>query len=164
MPGTAPLAVAFCSNQRCRLVKYQVVDRCGYCDVFSDSASGPPVALDTADFVSFMGRYQPTGPGYSLVVPRRHVVDLHDLRDDELAPTLRAVRLVASAVQRAFSVSGTTVMQNNGSPGQRVMHLHFHVIPRWAGDGYPSSTDVEIGVEELERQAALLRAELADCP
>ena len=135
---------------------------CGYCDVFSGRAAGPPVALDTDEFVSFMGRYQPTGPGYSLVVPRRHVTDLHALSSEELEPTLAAVQAVSGAILGAFGVSGTTVMQNNGGPWQRVMHLHFHVVPRWPGDGYPCESHAEVSLEELERQAELLRAHLSD--
>lgn len=135
---------------------------CPYCDVFAGRAAGPAVALDTDEFVSFVGRYQPTGPGYSLVVPRRHVTDLHALSADELGPTLAAVQRVSRAIVDAFDVSGTTVMQNNGHPGQRVMHLHFHVVPRWPGDGYPSESDLEVAPIELERQAALLRQHLVD--
>jgi histidine triad (HIT) family protein len=107
-----------------------------------------------------MGRYQPTGPGYSLVIPRVHVRDLHDLPPDQHAPMLAAVRRVSLAVTDAFGVTGTTIMQNNGEPAQRVKHLHFHVVPRWHGDGYPSTSDVEVAVTELERQAALLRRAL----
>ena len=139
-----------------------VLTGCGYCDVFSGRAAGPPVALDTDAFVSFMGRYQPTGPGYSLVVPRRHVADLHALGSEELEPMLAAVQAVSRAVLAAFGVTGTTVMQNNGRPGQHVMHLHFHVVPRWPGDGYPSESDTEVDREELERQAELLKAHLSD--
>lgn len=143
-----------------------VLTGCGYCDVFSGRATGPPVALDTDECVSFMGRYQPTGPGYSLVVPRRHIIDLHEVSAEELQPSLAAVQKVSRAILAAFGVSGTTVMQNNGRPGQRVMHLHFHVVPRWPGDGYPCESDAEVRPDELERQAALLRFHLSDgaCP
>jgi histidine triad (HIT) family protein len=125
--------------------------------MFAGRAAGPPAALETDDFVSFFGRYQPTGPGYSLVVPRRHIADLHALTAEELMPTLAAVQTVSRAILGAFGVSGTTVIQNNGAPGQSVMHLHFHVVPRWPGDGYPCESDLEVSVEELERQAQTLR-------
>lgn len=149
-----------------RVARSTGVTGCAYCDVFSGRASGPPVALETDELVSFIGRYQPTGPGYSLVVSRRHVSDVHALKAEELQPTLAAVQRVSRAVISAFGVSGTTIMQNNGPPGQRVMHLHFHVVPRWAGDGYPCESDAEVDLSELERQADLLRAHLRNpaCP
>lgn len=133
---------------------------CPYCDIFSGVATGPPVALDEADFVSFVGRFQPTGPGYSLVVPRDHVPDLHHVRPDQLGATLDAVRRVSIAIAKAFDVTGTTVMQNNGAPGQRIDHLHFHVVPRREGDGYPSASSIEVPDEELSSQARRLRAAL----
>ena len=136
------------------------MDRCAYCDIFSGAAQGPPAALVTAEFVAFVGRYQPTGPGYSLVVPRRHIEDLHALEPHELGPMLDAVQRVSAAVVAAFDTDGTTVMQNNGDPGQRVKHLHFHVVPRWVGDGYPCESRDEIDRRELERQATLLSQHL----
>ena len=42
------------------------------------------------------------------------------------------------------------------------MHLHFHVVLRWPGDGYPCESDAEVGPEELEWQTGLLRAHLND--
>ena len=79
---------------------------------------------------------------------------------EQLGPMLEAVQRVSIAVVQAFGVTGTTVMQNNGPPGQRVLHLHFHVVPRWEGDGYPCEADDDAPAEELERQAARLRAHL----
>lgn len=136
------------------------MSRCGYCDIFTGAAQGPPIALDTPGYASFMGRYQPTGPGYALVVPKRHVADLHAFEASELGPMLEAVQRVSAAILDAFSVTGTTVMQNNGEPGQRVRHVHFHVVPRWPGDTYPSDSVEAMPITELERQAELLRASL----
>lgn len=133
---------------------------CAYCDIFRGAAEGPPTALVTADHVSFMGRLQPTGPGYSLVVPKRHVPDLQAFEPDELGPMLAAVQRVSNAVVEAFGASGTTVVQNNGEPGQRVPHVHFHVVPRHPGDGYPCESNDEVRLTELERQAELLRRHL----
>jgi histidine triad (HIT) family protein len=133
---------------------------CPYCDTLSGAANGPPRFLDDGGFVGFMGRYQPTGPGYALVVPRAHVENLHHLAADQLEPMLRVVQQVSMAIVSAFSVTGTTIMQNNGPPGQRVEHLHFHVVPRNPGDGYPTESTSEVPLEELERQAGALRAQL----
>lgn len=66
--------------------------------------------------VVFMGRYQPTGPGYALVVPRPHIADLHELGEADCGPMLSAVRRVSMAVLRTFGVTGTTIKQNDEPP------------------------------------------------
>lgn len=136
---------------------------CGYCDVLAGRAEGPQRAFDDARYVVFMGRFQPTGPGYALVIPRTHVDDLHALTDEECGGMLATLRRVSDAVVRAFDgVTSTTIMQNNGRPAQSVAHLHFHVVPRWEGDGYPCTTDTETPVAELASQARQLRVGLTD--
>jgi histidine triad (HIT) family protein len=137
------------------------VPSCEFCDVLQGRSHGEPRAFDDERFAVFMGRYQPTGPGYALVVPRRHVQDLHALSEQDCGPMLRMVRRTSAAVQQAFDVSGTTVLQNNGSPGQSVPHLHFHVVPRRPGDGYPRRSNTPEPDDELRSQALELATALA---
>lgn len=137
------------------------VPGCHFCDAVRGRAPSEPRAFDDVRFVVFMGRYQPTGPGYALVVPYPHVQDLHSLPDPDYGPMLRMVGRTSAAVQRTFGASGTTVLQNNGPPGQSVPHLHFHVVPRRPGDGYPSRTNDPESDEELARQARQLAAALS---
>jgi len=136
------------------------VSACHFCDALWGRIHSEPRAFDDGQFAVLMGRYQPTGPGYALVVPYPHVQDLHSLPDDDCGPTFQMVRRTSAAVRQAFDVSGTTVMQNNGPPGQSVRHLHFHVIPRWRGDGYPRRSDEPESDAVLESQAAELAAAL----
>lgn len=137
---------------------------CHFCDALHDRVAAEPRAFDDGQFAVFMGRYQPTGPGYVLVVPYPHVRDLHALREEDCGAMLQMVRRVSAAVQQTFDVSGTTVMQNNGRPGQSVMHLHFHVVPRWPGDGYPRSSAAPEPDASLQGQAVELAASLAQAP
>ena len=133
---------------------------CHYCDALQDRKSTEPRAFDDGQFAVLMGRYQPTGPGYALVVPYAHIHDLHSLSEDEYGPVLQMVGRVSAAITDAFDVTGTTVLQNNGRPGQSVKHLHFHVVPRWEGDGYPKRSDVPASDDVLEQQAVQLAAAL----
>ena len=65
-------------------------------------------------------------------------------------------------MQRAFGASGTTILQNDGPPGQSVDHLHIHVIPRHVGDGYPCRAQAPESSSTRERQAQRLRAAYLD--
>ncbi|HEY2003939.1 MAG TPA: HIT domain-containing protein [Candidatus Saccharimonadia bacterium] len=69
----------------------------------------------------------PKTPVHILVVPKRHVLNLDELDDQELAgQLLMAAREVA---EKAGIRGGWRLQVNNGRPaGQVVEHLHFHVM------------------------------------
>ena len=135
------------------------VQDCPFCDVIAGRVPGA-LAYDDGRFFVLMGRYQPTGPGYALVVPHAHVPDLHSLSAQDCGPMLQMVQRTSAAMQTAFGATGTTVSQNNGPPGQTVMHLHFHVVPRRPGDGYPRRADEAEPTAILVQQAATLAGAL----
>ncbi|MFD2079639.1 histidine triad (HIT) family protein [Actinopolymorpha cephalotaxi] len=138
------------------------VPGCHFCDEVRGRTTEAPRAFCDESFSVFVGRYQPTGPGYALVVPSWHVEDLPALPEDLCGPMLRMARRTSVAVQQAFGATGTTVLQNNGKPGQSVPHLHFHVIPRRPGDGYPRRAETPVHVDELTRQATILATALGN--
>jgi diadenosine tetraphosphate (Ap4A) HIT family hydrolase len=72
--------------------------------------------------------------GYACLVFKRHVVELHDLSEDEGAAFMRDVRLLSAAVQR---VTGA-VKLNYEVHGNTVPHLHMHFYPRYPGDPFES--------------------------
>jgi diadenosine tetraphosphate (Ap4A) HIT family hydrolase len=77
----------------------------------------------------------PVSPGHSLVIPFRHVADFFDLASDEMAACLELVRAARKDIDAEFSPDGYNVGVNVGpAGGQSVMHVHIHVIPRYAGD------------------------------
>ena len=78
----------------------------------------------------------PYASGHVLVLPLRHVGDLDELDDDESAELWLATRAAARAITAAYAPDGTNVGANLGrAAGAGIpRHLHFHVLPRWAGD------------------------------
>ena len=77
----------------------------------------------------------PVSPGHTLVVTRRHVETYFDAGAMERAALWRAVDEVKVLLDDKYAPDGYNVGFNAGaSAGQTVMHLHIHVIPRYAGD------------------------------
>lgn len=77
----------------------------------------------------------PVSEGHTLVVPRRHVASLFDLREDERAAIWAMVGEIRSELAVRLAPQGFNVGLNDGrAAGQTVMHAHVHVIPRFDGD------------------------------
>lgn len=75
-------------------------------------------------------------PGHSLVVPRSHCDGVLTASDSDLAATALLVRDVALAMQRHLGATGVCVLNASGpNSGRSVEHLHWHVVPRYEGDG-----------------------------
>lgn len=97
--------------------------------------------------------------GHILVMPKDHVRNLFDAPAALDAPIMTALRLISSAVKIAFAADGIQVRQNNeAAAGQDVFHLHFHIIPRYDGDGFDSSKYLKLTMEERIEIAERLKA------
>jgi len=134
----------------------------GQC-VICDEANGidTPLAYQDAAVSVFPARWQPPGhPGYALLVTRLHIPTLYDLADDQIGPLFSRLRDTARAVELASKASGTTIRQNNNPPSQEIDHLHFHIVPRFIGDGYWNAQPREIDATTRQDQANALSSAL----
>lgn len=97
----------------------------------------------------------PLSEGHTLVIPKRHYTKVHECPPQLLAQVGSVLPKVAGAVFGAMQADGYNVLCNNGrAAGQLVEHIHFHIIPRKAGDGvftqwpakkYPSGKVEKLG-------------------
>ena len=77
----------------------------------------------------------PVSPGHTLIIPRRHYAGLFDATPEEITEIWQALRQAADDLTREHQPDGFNVGINVGeAAGQTVMHLHVHLIPRYAGD------------------------------
>ena len=78
----------------------------------------------------------PLSDGHTLVIPKQRVTHLHELSDDAAAALGRALPRLCRAVMEATGASAYNILQNNGRAAhQEVMHVHFHIIPRYVDAG-----------------------------
>lgn len=73
--------------------------------------------------------------GHVLVVPRRHVADFFDMTWEEKTSILTLLDKAKAQISREYSPDGYNIGVNIGkAAGQSRMHVHVHLIPRYAGD------------------------------
>jgi diadenosine tetraphosphate (Ap4A) HIT family hydrolase len=73
--------------------------------------------------------------GHLLVVPKRHVASFFDMTEAERAAVMALLFEAQAQVQKAHSPDGYNIGVNVGKAGgQSRMHVHVHLIPRYAGD------------------------------
>jgi histidine triad (HIT) family protein len=74
----------------------------------------------------------PLSRGHTLVIPKEPAETLDQLSDESAAAIGRVLPRIARAVVSATGATAYNVLQNNGPLAhQAVMHVHFHVIPRY---------------------------------
>lgn len=77
----------------------------------------------------------PVSPGHALIVPRRHEADFFSLSTEEHAAMVALLPDVRRHIETEHSPDAYNLGVNAGkAAGQTILHAHFHVIPRYAGD------------------------------
>ena len=106
---------------------------CIFCKIIAGELPGQIVDQDE-DTVAFMD-IAPATRGHALVVSRRHVRNLLEIDDDDLAATVRAARRLAGRMTERLDAAGVNLINSCGAAAwQTVFHFHIHVIPRYEDD------------------------------
>ncbi|MBN2020540.1 MAG: HIT family protein [Sedimentisphaerales bacterium] len=106
--------------------------------IFCKIASGqiPAVKIYEDEVVVAFLDIGPVSDGHTLVMPCKHVEKVHNCPAELLEQVWSRLPKIAGAIISAVGADGYNVLCNNGrAAGQVVDHLHFHIIPRKAGDG-----------------------------
>lgn len=107
---------------------------CAFCRIVTGELPAR-VLLSDERAVAFLDS-TPASRGHTLVVPRVHAVQIWDGDEEALVDVARTVHRVALLLRAKLSPDGLTLRQNNGAAsGQKVDHVHVHLVPRWHGDG-----------------------------
>ncbi len=80
---------------------------------------------------------QPLAPGHTLVIPKAHYARLEEMPEDLAGACAAVATRLSRKVLAATTATGWNLLQNNGRVAhQAVDHVHFHIIPRHAGDTF----------------------------
>jgi histidine triad (HIT) family protein len=110
------------------------VNDCVFCKMVAGQI--PVAKIYEDDIVLSFLDIGPISDGHTLVIPKQHFEKLHQCPAEILSRVASRLGSIAEAVAGAMNSDGYNVLCNNGrAAGQLVEHLHFHIIPRNAGDG-----------------------------
>jgi len=77
----------------------------------------------------------PVQEGHSLVIPKKHFVDIWDIEPGVLAKVDALAQRVARKMADVMRAEGINTFSANGrSAGQEIYHFHMHVIPLGKGE------------------------------
>jgi histidine triad (HIT) family protein len=94
------------------------------------------IIYEDDDSLAFMD-IGPIIKGHVLVIPKTCYDSITETPPDVLSKLMLVCKRIAAAQIKGLGADGVNIIQNNGqSAGQVVPHIHFHVIPRFKGDGH----------------------------
>ena len=97
--------------------------------------------------VAFLDLSQVT-KGHTLVVPKKHYANILECDSEDLAHVIKVTQMLSKRIMERCHASGVNILNNcNEVAGQSVMHVHFHIIPR-----YSENDAIEIKFNESEKQ------------
>lgn len=138
---------------------------CVICKLLSGELEVSMVHKD--DSCSAFMDIQPVNTGHVLVVPNRHAPYLSDLTEVEGAQIFRVAHRVAAVLRNGVvRCEGVNFFLADGvAAGQEVFHVHLHVFPRFAGDGFrlvlPPNYEQRPPRSELDDLAEKIRSALS---
>ena len=134
-------------------------DDCIFCKIAAGEIPSATVYEDD-DFRAILD-LGPAAKGHTLVIPKNHSDNLLSVDSDTAAKALNVISKTANAIKEALGCDGINVVQNNGeAAGQTVMHLHFHIIPRYKDDSVnigwqpmkPSNEELAATAEQIKEK------------
>ncbi len=114
----------------------QSMSDCVFCDIIANRTPSSKIYSDEV-CTAFLD-IQPVNPGHILIVPNVHVANLAELNPATGAHLFRVAQRLAAAVRcSGVRCEGVNLWLADGEAAfQDIFHVHLHVIPRYANDGF----------------------------
>ena len=106
---------------------------CVFCAIVAGESPAIRIYEDE-DYLAILD-IRPFTRGHTLVLPKRHTVDLLDTPPETLAELITIGQRIAQAARTTELADATNIGINDGRAAfQTVFHIHLHVLPRRNGD------------------------------
>lgn len=129
---------------------------CIFCKIIKREAPAY-IIYEDEEFLGFLN-INSIHLGQSLLTPKKHYENLYELPDDTLGKMSTLLKKISATVKKTVGADGINIIMNvESAAGQIVPHAHFHIIPRFADDGYKHWTGKSFPKEEFAKMAEKIR-------
>jgi diadenosine tetraphosphate (Ap4A) HIT family hydrolase len=135
---------------------------CVFCAIVAGEA--PAIRIHEDDQYLAILDIRPFTRGHTLVIPKRHTVDLTDTPPETVARMTELAQRIAKAARASgLHADGNNIAINDGKAAfQSVFHIHLHVVPRHNGDKLSFAKGMLVRRDsDREETGRLLREALA---
>ncbi|WAA08923.1 HIT family protein [Fervidibacillus albus] len=128
---------------------------CIFCKIINGKA--PAYIIYKNEYVTAFLDINPMTYGHTLVVPNEHIPRLDMIKDEKISRFLmEGIIDVSHLLIKAGICESFSLLQDNGTEAEQEMeHVHFHIIPRYRGDGldWNLKTNKELAKEKNLKKA-----------
>lgn len=127
---------------------------CVFCTAAKNEPAFETLCVFQTQFSMIVMNKFPYNSGHLLVIPKRHIGDPLSLTDAEFDDLHQVLRTALKALKQVYQPGGMNIGLNLGAVAGAGIpeHMHYHVIPRWAGDlnFFPLVAETKTVIESLE--------------
>jgi len=135
------------------------MEDCLFCKIINKEIPSEVIYEDDNIF-AFLD-INPINDGHTLIIPKKHSKDLTVANDEDLHYVISKVKELAPKICKAVGANDFNLGVNNGpTAGQVVFHTHFHIMPRFDGDGHRHWHGQKLSDEKAKEIAEKIKKEL----
>jgi ATP adenylyltransferase len=127
---------------------------CVFCNAAKKPANFETLCVKKTKYSMIVLNKFPYNSGHLLVIPLKHAADITDLNKEEFEDLHLLLKDAVTGLKQVYQPGGLNVGLNLGAVAGAGIpdHVHYHVIPRWAGDlnFFPLIAETKAVVESLE--------------
>lgn len=101
---------------------------CLFCKIVSGEVSSYTIYED--EIVKVMLDAYPDSPGHTLIIPKKHFLDLDDIDILVLTHIMETAKKIKKLLESKLNADSIVLMQNNGE-AEKIKHFHLHLIPKY---------------------------------
>ncbi|MFA5029236.1 MAG: HIT family protein [Patescibacteria group bacterium] len=111
------------------------MDDCLFCKIIRGEIPASKVYEDE-EVVAFLDIF-PVNPGHTLVLPKVHGAGFLELQNELISKIMMVIKKITPAILAGVDAKDFNFGLNNGAlAGQAIAHVHWHIMPRFEGDGH----------------------------